>query len=82
MSMKKFPKKIAAAATLFAATMNLNGCVYGPPPEDYDEQQSIPYGYRDEYSPDINVNQNVYGPPPSMEDAEENNDINGESTNE
>ena len=65
--MKKFPKRIAAAATL-----NLNGCVYGPPPEDYDEQQSIPYGYQSEevkseeaFDPADNFEACVYGPPPS-----------------
>lgn len=32
--MKRAPKKAIAAAVMFAATLNLNGCVYGPPPED------------------------------------------------
>lgn len=67
MSMKNIPKKTAAAAALFAATLNLNGCVYGPPPEDFDEQQSIPYGYQTEaedYDPEMNIEPAVYGPPP------------------
>ncbi|MBQ8171335.1 MAG: hypothetical protein IJZ95_05025 [Oscillospiraceae bacterium] len=27
-------KKLAAAAAMFAAVLNMNGCVYGPPPQD------------------------------------------------
>ncbi len=66
--MKKLPKKIAAAATLFAATMNLNGCVYGPPPEDFDEPMGRPMGgyeaeLTEEYDPSENIVPAVYGPP-------------------
>ena len=27
-------KKLAAAAVMFASVLNMNGCVYGPPPQD------------------------------------------------
>ncbi len=61
--MKKFPRKIAAAAALFTATLNLNGCVYGPP-SDEGENVDIPYGYQtEEFNPEDNVNVDVYGPP-------------------
>lgn len=50
----KASKKLAAAALMFAATLNMNGCgVYGPPPEDDIS-----------FDPEVNIEQNVYGPPP------------------
>ena len=43
--MKRFTKKAAAAAVVFSAALNFNGCgVYGPPVDDGEEPQ-VPYGY-------------------------------------
>lgn len=81
--MKKLPKKAAAVAVLFAATLNLNGCVYGPPPDDLGDPTGGAMGeYREEFDPEVNVNQNVYGPPPDMSGADEDNNTNGEGNNE
>lgn len=33
--MKKMGKKILITATVFTAAVNMNGCVYGPPPDGY-----------------------------------------------
>ena len=35
--MNKKAKKVIAAAVSFSAALNLTACVYGPPPEDYEE---------------------------------------------
>ena len=51
---------LAGAALMFAATVNMNGCVYGPPPED------DPF-----FKPEASVEQNVYGPPPVMDETAE-----------
>ena len=48
----KMKKKAALAATVFAVTMNLSACAYGPP-EDYENN----------YNPSYNQNMGVYGPP-------------------
>lgn len=37
MKNKKRFKKCAVAAVAFSAAVNLNGCAYGPPPENYGE---------------------------------------------
>ena len=59
--MKKAPKKVMAAAVMFAAALNMNGCgVYGPP----SEEDTV-------FSAEINAEQNVYGPPPDLGKAEE-----------
>ena len=67
--MKRFTKKVAAAAVVFSAALNLTGCVYGPPIDDGEEQQ-MPYGYiteegqiKDGFDPADNIVPAVYGPP-------------------
>ena len=55
----KTSKKVLLTAAAFAGILNMNGCVYGPPPE---EMFSAAY---EEYDPSDNENQNVYGPPPA-----------------
>ncbi len=89
--MSKLPRKIAAAAAMFSATLNLNGCVYGPPPDD-GSQIDIPYGYQSEevFRPEDNANVCVYGPPSyfgmtdeaAEETAEPITQANGDITNE
>lgn len=32
--MKKINKKLLLSATLFTAALNMNGCAYGPPPDE------------------------------------------------
>ena len=63
--MKKLTRRSFTAAGILAAlgvggvfvsSSNLIGCVYGPPPEEYD--------------PDLNEIEDVYGPPPMDEDED------------
>ena len=58
--MKRVPKTVVAAAAVFAMSLNMNGCVYGPPPE------GDPF-----FSAEMNAEQNVYGPPPAFEETAE-----------
>ena len=57
----KMKKKAAIAAAVFAVTMNLSACAYGPPTEELRET------YRNEedtsYDPAENQMPGVYGPP-------------------
>lgn len=32
--MKKIHKKLLITATIFTAALNMNGCAYGPPPDE------------------------------------------------
>jgi len=75
--MKRAPKKAIAAAVMFAATLNLNGCVYGPPPEDdpffsaevnkgqtsETDETAETAETAEEYDPSLNIEATVYGPP-------------------
>ncbi len=85
--MSKFPRKAAAAAAIFTATLNLNGCVYGPP-ADFEDTTEIPYGYiTEEFDPAQNINADVYGPPAYFGEDEpaadtDNTNGNGDTTNE
>lgn len=58
----KRSKKFLFTAAAFAGVLNMNGCVYGPPPEGFysDVDNSSIIGFE----PSDNNNQNVYGPPP------------------
>lgn len=57
--MKKL-KKIILGASVFSAAMNLNGCVYGPPPDE-DVINSLP----------DSVSVTEYEPPEQNTDSEE-----------
>lgn len=63
----KIKKKAAIAAAVFAVTMNLSACAYGPP-EDYEGNDAEVS--QTEYDPEENQNATVYGPP--TENYEEN----------
>lgn len=41
--MKKIHKKLLLSATLFTAALNMNGCAYGPPPDEamYSDETQI-----------------------------------------
>ncbi len=79
--MKRFTKKAAAAAVVFSAALNFNGCgVYGPPVDDGEEQQ-VPYGYvadgsvaDDEFVAADNVAATVHEYPVFMETNEKTSD--------
>lgn len=36
----KMKKKAVIAAAIFTAALNLSACAYGPPPEDWDNENS------------------------------------------
>lgn len=56
----KIKKKAAVAAAVFAVTMNLSACAYGPP-KDYEGNDAEVS--QTEYDPEENQNAGVYGPP-------------------
>ncbi len=64
-------KKGLLAGTIFSAAANLNGCVYGPPPDSsaiVPEKNTITTTQpkqteNEEYDPSDNQNADVYGPP-------------------
>ena len=57
----KIKKKAAVAAAVFAVTMNLSACAYGPPPEEHEDIDADIS--QTEYDPEENQNATVYGPP-------------------
>ena len=59
--MKRVPKKVVAAAAVFAMSLNMNGCgVYGPAPVEAEPQ----------FSADSNMNQAMYGVPSYLDALE------------
>lgn len=40
--MKKINKKLLLSATLFTAALNMNGCAYGPPPDEAMYSNQLP----------------------------------------
>ena len=95
--MKKLTRRSFTAAGIlsalglgvFTASGNLIGCVYGPPPEEYEPDQNEietvygppedlgwdePVESEDEYDPDLNEIEDVYGPPPMDDDGEDDTD--------
>lgn len=48
----KIAKKAMIAAAVFSAALNLSACAYGPPPEDWDNENNS--SYSDENSYDTN----------------------------
>lgn len=70
-------KKGLLAGTIFSAAANMNGCVYGPPPESIEpssEIQTSKFSTPSEsetFNPELNENEEVYGPPEWFEGKRE-----------
>ncbi len=64
----KISKKALLAAAAFAGILNMNGCVYGPPAQDFDEGAEYVMGRESGYDPAANTVAPVYGPPAVEED--------------
>ena len=63
----KISKKALLAAAAFAGILNMNGCVYGPPAQEFDEGAEYVMGRESDYDPAANTVAPVYGPPPVEE---------------
>lgn len=48
----KMKKKAVIAAAVFSAALNLSACAYGPPPDDWDNENSSSFSDENSYDTD------------------------------
>lgn len=48
----KIKKKAVIAAAIFSAALNLSACAYGPPPDDWDNENSSSVSDENSYDTD------------------------------